>query len=1657
MNETQRRIKAYKAALPGLRERVIAVALLLAMSVAMMTSATFAWLTLSQAPEVSGAATTVAANGNLEIALAKADGTSPDESKIGDSSAREGQTVSNANLTWGNLVNLADPAYGLDHLILRPAMLSTSGDLLSNPLVSVIYANDGRTQSAYNEDFGFTNWNDARKFFEYPTTPQYGVRAISSIEYKIQDASVLEYKALRSEAATKIQDAKDAYRAIVGPSWPAGNKPANHNANIKAIAAMLGDFLYKNIMDSLDSMNCTGYILDLYPMMVDLQTAYGDVENALEAMANVQVFNLMGAANYKDYLFDRTDPDARKLTKVENNTIVINTAALTLASGKVVKLDSLSAYVTSLNKLNKVVADLKLYYDKAYANSSTTILWTDQIGERTLEAIINDIVHIAGCTVKDGPNGTELTAGGLAGDLSTAMGIMGSNQVYGKINRGIIVDFENLVGEGMDLHYVEVDAKIKKMVVYSITTAAKFPGKIDQDFTKNCSSELSNTSMEGSAEDTYGLAVDLWARTNMENTYLILEGHTVTANKEELATLSIPGGDTVQLYTATITHPENETQAGGSGDSGSLGGALDDLLGNTETVDVYKLKQKKIINNEDGTTTETEVEVWYFADTHAPVYSTTTDDEGNEVQKPNRGEKITISGSPKMNTITTVIGFAGENRVWTDWEKEGLELNSTTQGNGSCYVFYADNPTDQENTLKLLSNLRVVFLDETGAVISKARLDTVNHYSTPGKVTIPLVLMTDTTVTKPTYAGDNLAIMPLVRNQSTRMTMLVYLDGTDLTNDQVLAANDIQGKLNVQFGTTAELYTKGDTELKLDTVEVSATVENTDFDYDTATGPMISHIKINVDGVNPATVTASFVRQISATQGSREQTITFDPPTSGNTWTKSYEFLTPGTYVLRSVQLDGQEYDLKEPYPTVTVKGFGIKSVSCGTAVAGKVTSVLSDQNSYSTPVSVQFATDDPRKVPASVQVQFVNDDGGDPVTVLMTQNSTSFAGIATFNNSGKYTLKYVIMDGKYVELEEEKPANEKNLYTLNLTLGVYVRVMDNQTNRSYEFKGDSIPVAMTIEIRDKGNNVLQGLQNVQLHYRKDGTELGAPNVNLTWDAESETYTGGTMQLVSPGTYYFDYVKVGNDFIHKSIGELPVYSVVSPNPPVYKGNLTVPYQFMKNATMDIEIGHAESAIVTAVLYNSSTGKTVTVMNEEGKAAVIEKKWERTEQGVEIYKFTIHIPSDPIYGQDGVWTLKELKLAEVCDNDKVYHGSDDPWIWSFGSGAAAIAEDEPVIEMIQDVVTTEVQSIKNPIVISTAQPQGQPALRLNYGDNTDSKTYVFMESAVNNAPFTISITDKLGNALKVPVGDVTVEYTHTNTSERYGGYTNAGLDGQGTDEEKVYTLTPAGDGKTYTVPAGTIQMAYAGEYHCTEINFTINNVNYRYGGATGDNHLGAVPSAMPKFTLTTAVPTVKITAISPTSTFSIDDTSGIQISDTSKSEKKSSGWLPDYRYYWITNAAHKSGYTPGKTDTTATVYFQCDHTNDVEYGHTQWRNYQNWADASKTEDFHQYTQPTVTITIAGMGNATNASLSFDGTGYIFAGAGGSETTKTNYSWTATGDAAQTRYIGIWVDAGNSKNDTKTVAGEMKATTLVMTYNGVDYNFALPENIVIKNTY
>jgi hypothetical protein len=177
MRETEHRINEYQSKLPTLYAKVTSVGLFLLISIIMMTSATFAWVTISKNPEIKGIETTVAANGNLEIALSKSDGSRPNESMVGD-----GQLdISLRNLTWGNLINLSHPSYGLEEIVLRPATLNTSS-LLNSPLFAAKYSEDGRIEDLTSE-FAYSNYDSEKGAFLVPRSTQYGVRAISSVTY----------------------------------------------------------------------------------------------------------------------------------------------------------------------------------------------------------------------------------------------------------------------------------------------------------------------------------------------------------------------------------------------------------------------------------------------------------------------------------------------------------------------------------------------------------------------------------------------------------------------------------------------------------------------------------------------------------------------------------------------------------------------------------------------------------------------------------------------------------------------------------------------------------------------------------------------------------------------------------------------------------------------------------------------------------------------------------------------------------------------------------------------------------------------------------------------------------------------------------------------------------------------------------------------------------------------------------------------------------------------------------------------------------------------------------------------------------------------------------------------------------------------------------
>ena len=160
--------KTKKMSFGGAKKKLMGAVCMLLVASIMMISATYAWFTLSTAPEITGITTSVGANGNLEMALL--DNTTYDDlskikSAVGDSKDADGKKVTEANITWGNLVDLSDTSYGTSNFKLNPSIpvVDSNGVVSSTtPLATASYGTDGRVKALetntvtgiYNADKG---------------------------------------------------------------------------------------------------------------------------------------------------------------------------------------------------------------------------------------------------------------------------------------------------------------------------------------------------------------------------------------------------------------------------------------------------------------------------------------------------------------------------------------------------------------------------------------------------------------------------------------------------------------------------------------------------------------------------------------------------------------------------------------------------------------------------------------------------------------------------------------------------------------------------------------------------------------------------------------------------------------------------------------------------------------------------------------------------------------------------------------------------------------------------------------------------------------------------------------------------------------------------------------------------------------------------------------------------------------------------------------------------------------------------------------------------------------------------------------------------------------------------------------------------------------
>ena len=152
-----------------------------------------------------------------------------------------------------------------------------------------------------------------------------------------------------------------------------------------------------------------------------------------------------------------------------------------------------------------------------------------------------------------------------------------------------------------------------------------------------------------------------------------------------------------------------------------------------------------------------------------------------------------------------------------------------------------------------------------------------------------------------------------------------------------------------------------------------------------------------------------------------------------------------------------------------------------------------------------------------------------------------------------------------------------------------------------------------------------------------------------------------------------------------------------------------------------------------------------------------------------------------------------------------------------------------------------------------------------------------------------------------------------------------------------------------------------------------------------------------------------------------------------------GDLPDAGVITVTSTtptvkitARTSYGSSSNTDTSATVYFN----------------------SSSSMCGTNYSQPYVSITLSNMGNATGATMTFAKTGggtvHLYTSNGGKSAVST-YSWTANGVCQ--RWVGYY-QSKSAGTDDKTAAGELKATTLVLTdASGNSYEVSI--NMTINN--
>lgn len=742
-----------KKLMSGIKSKLLAAVCMLLVAVIMVVSSTYAWFTLSTAPEVTGITTAVGANGALEMLLLTYDAT------INDWVYNEGMVKDgdDKNTYWGNIVDVSGETgtdYGLSQISLYPSKLNTDaiikkGTTFSDSILkSPVYGSDGRVSKLVANTV--TGTLDGTNGF-IPNDDAYGIRAVG-VSSGMTNRQ-LAYRNALSSATIAASNARNAAAASLDTNGSsladiALKQGLNDNATytkteLKPLYDITVELLSDNGPFRKIEEAYMNYIVALFASAkVGTNTAAESIYSTIQGYVNdaiaQEVMNDSTKILAVDYLLDKIEEPS--------STFDVTLPDMTPLTSKI------SLLTASIAKVQEAYSDL---YD-IQNGADNEFGWSD-ISDAVGNLVVASALKVNNKTVTDVKNDIS----GFASEVATGAGI----KVAMESGAGIYADIADHCGNynaGITIPKIEYGGFSLKNIGASMETKGVSPSYLSTVGNVFTGEESEYGMPENSGADVlpisefYGYIIDLAFKTNAANSNLLLQTNATDRIYDDNQNEKTAGNGSNMVFKSSSIQFDNE-------DVAALMSYIRIVFfeevtqeGAAKPVNTILATAKLDVKNHQITAEGVKADMYLYTTDEVKVYTVTNAD----------------------NSLTVHTVYEVEETITT-----GEGESATTSEVTKYYTNYYDG-TNKEDVS-----------------------DTINALYTDG-VLNSNVKVSDSTVER-RLNGTDAVIKGLTQNKAHNIHVLVYLDGENVKNEHVAAtsegASSMTGSMNLQFASSAAL------------------------------------------------------------------------------------------------------------------------------------------------------------------------------------------------------------------------------------------------------------------------------------------------------------------------------------------------------------------------------------------------------------------------------------------------------------------------------------------------------------------------------------------------------------------------------------------------------------------------------------------------------------------------------------------------------------------------------------------------------------------------------------------------------------------------------------------------------------------------------------